>query len=374
MGDEVIGQRLRDPEQVHQPPRQPLVRSESRRSARRRLRARRAATTNTRAASAASGSAMRPSAAMAAAALRPRRPARHPTNSGPVRRAADLGRDRVMETNPGQDVRPTTVGPVARTPAQRHRSRRSTAAGHGNDGGDDRELPADAARRQRRSDRGRIGDRVGGADPDRAGARHRVGIARRSPRTARERPPDLDDVPSARAARARIARRRSRPGRPRPPPPITAAAPGSSRCGTGCPRPAGRAETPGTSQPGELARWTASGGRSVIASTCHWITSGVIGIGPNSGSVAALARLAMSWAPYSGPSGLRVDPAAGRHRQQLAPGRCPASAPPGRPPRPAAAGSRPGRERRRRRRRPSTRRARPGPRRRPDRPVTSRPR
>ncbi len=59
-------------------------------------------------------------------------------------------------------------------------------------------------------------------------------------------------------------------------------------------------------QTGELASWIAPGGRSMTASTCHWITSGVIGVGPNSGSVAALARLAISWAPYSGPSGLRA--------------------------------------------------------------------
>ena len=58
------------------------------------------------------------------------------------------------------------------------------------------------------------------------------------------------------------------------------------------------------SHPGELASCTAPGGSAVMASKCHWMTSGVIGSGPNSGSVAAVARLATSWAPISGPSGL----------------------------------------------------------------------
>jgi hypothetical protein len=40
----------------------------------------------------------------------------------------------------------------------------------------------------------------------------------------------------------------------------------------------------------------------VTSSWCHWITSGSIGSGPNSGSASAASRLATSAAPISGPA------------------------------------------------------------------------
>ncbi len=155
---------------------------------------------------------------------------------------------------------------------------------------------------QGRPDRGRIGDR---SAPASAGRRHRGRVADDAGEALHEGLPHLGEVGvgGVRPAHYRVEVVPGQGDR-RPPQPTTGRARAWSRCGTGGPTRTGPRRKAWFSQVGELASWTAPAGRAVIASKCHWMTSGVIGIGPNSGSVAAAARLAMSCAPNSWPSGL----------------------------------------------------------------------
>ena len=101
--------------------------------------------------------------------------------------------------------------------------------------------------------------------------------------------------------------------------PSRRSSPGRTRCGTAGPTRSRRAGTPGGGSGSRRRAARRPAGSSVTSSWCHWITSGSIGSGPNSGSRSAASRLATRWAPISGPAADRRDRAAVGDREQLRP-------------------------------------------------------
>ena len=145
---------------------------------------------------------------------------------------------------------------------------------------------------QRGPDGGRVGDGLGRRHGDSAGRPHRGGVLDDRGERGRERRPGLGQVVVDRDRRGLRMASRSYSGN------RGASARAHSRtiagvvsmwnCSPQASRPRRKAWC---SHAGALASRTAPGGRSRIASKCHCSTSGVMGSGPNSGSVEAAAAL-----------------------------------------------------------------------------------
>ncbi len=268
-----------------------------------------------------SGSALRPSAATrtAAASIDRRVGRRVPQRERRLgeQRPRPLG---IGEPQAGQprappaDARAAAWSPSDRRPSAGDRAAASVRTGRGG-----AQLSG-----ERGPDGGRVGDRLGGRGDLRATRRRRLQPGRGRRRRTRQRTAAqhlamsacasigaLDDQVEvvARSSRAASA---WRPGRAR--------SPASSRCGTGCPRPAGRAGTPAARTPATLASCTAPGGSAV---TCVEVPLDDVRRDRQrhrtAGRSAAAARLATSCAPSSGPSGFGGRP--GRRWRRRAAGR-----------------------------------------------------